>query len=363
MSGVAIIGTGLIGTSIALGLRRDPATAGLPIIGSDIAREYARAANARGCFDRVIGDPRAAVADASLVVLAVPVLAIREVLEDLAPVLLEGVVVTDTGSTKSQVMRWAAELLPPTAHFIGSHPMAGKTEFGPDAAEAGLFQDARWVLVPSREAPHEAIETVRGLALTLGAHPMFMDAEEHDSYVAAISHLPMVAAQALFKLARTSEAWPELSLLASSGFRDTTRLTGTDDQMALDILRTNRAPVLHWLDRYSAELAKLRELIAETAREDALREFLAEIELDYAAYRAGVVGRREVDEQSAVSDVTAKQLMLGMMLGDRATQFIESGGTFEDGSAPGGKIRGDDRADGRGDDRGGRGGLFRRRGR
>lgn len=350
MSGVAIIGTGLMGTSIALGLRRDPAAAELTIIGSDIERDYAHAAQARGCFTRVVGDPRAAVADASLIVLAVPVLAIRTVLEELAPVIAPGAVVTDTGSTKSQVMRWAAEFLPPAVHFVGSHPMAGKTEFGPNAAEAGLFQGARWVVVPSRTAAHEAIETVRGLALTLGAEPLFMDAEEHDSYVAAISHVPMVAAQALFKLARSSEAWPELSLLAAGGFRDTTRLTGTDDQMALDILRTNRAPVLHWLDRYRAELLKLRDLIAETAREDDLRQFLVEVELDYAAFSAGVVGRREIAAET-VSDVTARQLMLGMMLGDRAVQYIEHGGLPpEDG--PGRSPRTDEP---------GRGGLFRRR--
>ena len=350
MSGVAIIGTGLMGTSIALGLRRDLAAAELTIIGSDIERAYAQAAQARGCFTRVVGDPRAAVADASLIVLAVPVLAIRTVLEELAPVISPGAVVTDTGSTKSQVMRWAAEFLPPTVHFVGSHPMAGKTEFGPAAAEAGLFQGARWVVVPSRTAAPAAIETVRGLALTLGAQPLFMDAEEHDSYVAAISHVPMVAAQALFKLARSSEAWPELSLLAAGGFRDATRLTGTDDQMALDILRTNRAPVLHWLDRYRTELLKLRDLIAETAREDDLRQFLVEVELDYAAFSAGVVGRREIAAES-VSDVTARQLMLGLRLGDRAAPYLEPGGLPpEDG--PGRSQSTDER---------GRGGLFRRR--
>ena len=141
----------------------------------------------------------------------------RETMRDIADRLLPGAIVTDTGSTKAQVLRWADEILPRTINFVGGHPMAGKTEVGAAHAEATLFEGARWVLVPSRDASAAAVETIAGLATALGAHPMYMDAEEHDAYVAAVSHLPLFAASALFRVARDSEAWPELSLLAANG--------------------------------------------------------------------------------------------------------------------------------------------------
>src|SRR5690606_37837229 len=141
------------------------------------------------------------------------------------------------------------------------------TDFGPGAAESTLFDGARWVLVPSVHASDEAIQTVTRIARALGAEPMIMDADEHDAYVAAISHLPMMASIALFSMARASEAWPELSVLAAGGFRDTTRLASTDADMAYDITVTNREHIGHWIDRYVSALHELRRRIMDEDEE------------------------------------------------------------------------------------------------
>jgi prephenate dehydrogenase len=310
---VAIIGTGLIGTSIALGLKAK-GPRGLEIVGTDRSRENVREAQQMKAIDRIEPSLARAVDGASLVIIATPILSIREVMEDIAGYLEPGAVVTDTGSTKAEIMRWASMLLPKHAAFIGGHPMAGKTEAGPGAAEATLFEGARWVVTASRQAPKGAIELILGLARTLGATPQFMDPEEHDAYVAAVSHLPLMAATALFQLARSSEAWPEMSLLAAGGFKDTTRLAGTDSAMAHDIAITNRKQIAHWLQRYREALQALETEILDIEHESELFRALSQANLQYAAFSQGIVGRKEVHED-LVANLPESGGMMDMLIG------------------------------------------------
>ena len=324
MTQVAILGTGLIGASIGLGLRAHESTSDIVIVGFDVSREREREAERRKAIDRRANGLRDAVHDASLVVISTPVLATREVMEEIASALPEGAIVTDTCSTKAQVMSWAGELLPNSINFVGGHPMAGKTQFGSAAAEATLFQDARWVIVPSRSASSSAVETVAGLATALGAKPMYMDAEEHDAYAAAISHLPMFAASALFRLVRDSEAWPEMSLLAASGFKDATRLAGTDEQMAHDIAVTNREQVVHWLQRLRGALHDLEDMIADPERNDEFLRYLVQLNLDHLSFQDGQIGRVEIDQKgSGVPMPGMTDLFLGGALSERLRQMNE----------------------------------------
>ena len=152
MTRVAIIGTGLIGASIGLGLREQADEKTIEIVGYDRNSQRARTAERRKAIDKRENSALAAVADASLVIISTPILAMREVMQEIASTLRPGAVVTDTGSTKSEVMRWAKELLPGSINFVGGHPMAGKTEVGADHADPKLFDGARWVVVPTREA-------------------------------------------------------------------------------------------------------------------------------------------------------------------------------------------------------------------
>lgn len=319
---VAIIGTGLIGASIGLGIKAK-GPRGLHIVGAETFRDHAQQALRIKAVDAVEASAARAVEGASLVIIATPILSIREVFEDIAPALLPGAVVTDTGSTKADIQRWAAELLPSNVAFVGGHPMAGKTDSGPTAAEATLFQDARWIVVPPHHTTPDAIDVVVGLAQLMGAKPQFMDAHEHDAYAAAISHVPLMAATALFQMARSSEAWPELSLLASSGFRDTTRLTGTEPAMAHDIAITNRDQIVHWLQRYREALQRLEDGIRNAEGEADLFRVLSETNLEYTAYRAGVVGRREVDQEALpeLNDLGMSDLLLGTALAERAREL------------------------------------------
>ncbi|HXK34023.1 MAG TPA: prephenate dehydrogenase/arogenate dehydrogenase family protein [Dehalococcoidia bacterium] len=308
MERIAIIGLGLIGGSIGLALK----AAGLKdmeIAGTARTRETLQTAKKRGAIDRAEHTPADAVRDARLVIVATPIMRTKEIFEEIAPALSPGAVVTDAGSTKGDVMRWARDILPPTAFFVGGHPMAGKEQTGIDAAEAGLFRDKPWVVVPSLDAPEPAVRTVIGLAQACGAAPRYMDADEHDSYVAAISHLPLVVASALFSVVFDSQAWPEMASLASSGFRDTTRLASGSAEMAHDIMATNRENVLHWLDRFQQQLDGYRRLIAG---DDAasMRHAFERAALERDNYMLNGPPRRE-PSGPAVERVSFSEILLG----------------------------------------------------
>jgi len=319
MTQVAILGTGLIGASIGLALKQNSEVKVESIVGYDRDRANSRQAKKIGAVDREEGSLANAVRDAGLIILAAPILSNHRLIEEIAPFVEEGAVVTDTGSTKAATMRHAREHLPKGVFFVGSHPMAGKTEVGPNHAEADLFKDARWVVTAPPDASEEAVKVVLSLAHGVGAEPMLMDPEEHDAYVAAVSHMPMVASHALFRMTRRSEAWPELSLLAAGGFKSTTRLAGTDPSMAYDILVTNRDQTIHWIDRLIDELRDLRDEIDKNDREQFFAG-IAKTELDYSAYLLGAVGRRE-DAQADSSGFDFSALLVGQAVKDKIEEM------------------------------------------
>ena len=328
MEKIAIVGLGLIGASLGLALKR----AGLDdveLVGYDKEWGVGGRAEKRGAIDRTARDLPSAVRDASLVILATPILAMREVMEAMAPALREGCVVTDTGSTKAQVLRWAKELLPAHVHFVGGHPMAGKESSGLDAAEADLFRDAPYCVVPSVDAEERAINAVLALIAAVGAYPVFLDANEHDSYVAAVSHLPMVLAAALFSLVRGSQAWPEMSALAAGGFRDTTRLAASDPGLSHDICLTNREAVLHWLDRLAAELGRFRELV-EGSEEELFKTF-ARIQLDREDYlRQPREPARQPPSTPEAEGLSAGERMAALLVGERWVRRMREMGRVAD---------------------------------
>lgn len=277
MERIAIIGLGLIGGSIGLGLKAAQLK-DVEVIGTDHDRDALAGARKAGAVDRIEADERTAVKDAGLVVVATPVRAIRGVFERIAGSLAEGAVVTDTGSTKADVTKWAKDLLPAHVSFVGGHPMAGKETAGIRAAEAALFREKVYCLAPTVHADDRAIRTVVGLVQALGATPWFIEAEEHDRYVAAISHLPIVMSAALFSMIRGSKAWNDLAPLASSGFRDVTRLASGDPRMAADIFATNKESVIHWLDRYVEELRAYRAMLESSHDSEELHDRLKSVQ-------------------------------------------------------------------------------------
>ncbi|MEX0683853.1 MAG: prephenate dehydrogenase/arogenate dehydrogenase family protein [Dehalococcoidia bacterium] len=312
---VAIIGLGLIGGSIGLGLKR----AGLPsleIVGQDNDRSAEKTAQKLGAIDRAEHDPRKAVEGASLLIIATPISSLRDVFKEIAPHLLKDAIVTDTASTKADVMKWAAELLPDTINFVGGHPMAGNEQQGIENAEATLFEGRAYCLCPTVDCSPAAIRSMVGLAELLGATPAFIEPEEHDVYAAAVSHLPLVMATALFTLLRESPSWDDMGTLASSGFTDMTRLASGDPAMSHAIWSTNREAIIHWIDRLSGELNRLRDMLKD-AQDEALLELFITTKLQRDEFIAHPPRRErppssvEVDRGKAFLD-----MMVGGMMAD-----------------------------------------------
>lgn len=246
---VAFLGLGLIGGSIARDLRAEQGSPS--IVAWTPSGAGPRAALAAGIIDRAAGSAAAALDGATLVVLAGPPLAIIELLDEqgdrLRAAAAAGATVTDVASTKTAIIA-AADLagLP----FVGGHPMAGRESSGFEAAEAGLFRDRPWVVVPGPAARPSDIERVEGLARAVGARPVRLAANQHDVAVAAISHLPLVVAATLAEAVTTGDDWPTAQRLAASGWAGMTRLARGDPAMGAGILATNRALVLERLRTY-----------------------------------------------------------------------------------------------------------------
>lgn len=273
MPHIAIVGLGFIGGSLGLALRR--AKVDYEIVGHDRDFEIAGQARKRGAVDRAEWNLPAAIRDAGLVIVAVPLDVLPTVFQQLAPHLAEGCVVTDTASVKRQVLAWAAESLPPRVSFVGGHPMTGKEETGIEHAAADLFLGRAYCLTPPPAAAAGAIELAAGLAEAVGAKPYFLDPAEHDSFAAAVGHLPFLTATALIGATTGDPAWRDAAPLAASEFDDATRLAGCDPAAYRAICRTNRAAILRWMDVYGEQLAMLRRLIAAdaTAGEELERAF------------------------------------------------------------------------------------------
>ena len=257
---VALIGLGLIGGSIGLSLKQ-LAKSGFDIVGYVRRPEVASTALSSGVVDKTETSLAATVKEADLVIIATPVLTIKEVLSQIAGHLLAGCVVTDTASTKAQVMQWAEEILPPTVDFIGGHPMAGKETYGIQTAKADLFRGCTYCLTPSEKASPKSIDKVTSVVKKLGAMPFFIDAQEHDRLVAGVSHLPMLLSAALVSVTTQNSTWHKMSKLAASGYHDLTRLASGNPEVNVHICLSNQEAILHWIDKFSQELERYRQLV------------------------------------------------------------------------------------------------------
>ncbi len=273
---IAIIGIGLIGGSLGLAWKQRRIQT--EITGYDLSKETMQRAVEIGAIDRFANNLDEAVRDADLVVLATPVGATLRLAREIAPALKDGAVVTDVGSTKVGICQEMSENLPPfpQALFIGGHPMSGSEHQGIEAADPYLFQNAIYVLTePSWKGATDAEPRLRGRAAEFfegpkrlvemtGAKVVCMDPQRHDRWVAAVSHLPQLVAVALVNAVSGLETEdPGVISLAAGGFRDTTRITGSPPGIWLDILASNRKPVLEMLGRFRESLLVLEHAVAD----------------------------------------------------------------------------------------------------
>jgi len=258
---IAIIGLGLIGGSIGLALKQADWQKA-EIVGYVRRSELRPVALSSGAVDNVESSLKATVRGADLIIIATPVLTIKDIFSQIAADLPPDSIVTDTASTKVQVMRWAEELLPPGISFVGGHPMAGKETSGIKAAEADLFHNCVYCVTPAAQAKPAAVQTVADMVKTLGATPLTISADEHDNLVAGISHLPLLLSIALVSATTQSPSWEQMSRLAASGYRDLTRLASGNPEVNAHICLSNQAPIISWIDKFSEELQRLRKFLA-----------------------------------------------------------------------------------------------------
>ncbi|MBI1200315.1 MAG: prephenate/arogenate dehydrogenase family protein [Phenylobacterium sp.] len=261
---VAVIGCGLIGSSV-IRAAREAGAAGEIAVGetSDSARERIAAL---GLADRLTADPAEAVADADLVVFAVPVMSMGAAAEAAAPGLKPGATVTDVGSVKAHVAAALAKACPETVHVIPGHPIAGTEQSGPDAGFAELFRN-RWIILTPEaradEAYAGAVARLTAFWTALGANVEQMDARHHDLVLAITSHLPHLIAYNIVGTAADLEEVTQAEVMkySAGGFRDFTRIAASDPTMWRDVFLTNKDAVLEVLGRFSEDLQALSRAI------------------------------------------------------------------------------------------------------
>lgn len=268
---IAILGLGLIGGSLAFRLKNK----GHRVTGFDLLEGRTETALELGAIDIASSSPKDAVMGCDLVFIATPVGVVAKIAEEIMPFVSTDAIVTDVGSVKRPIVESIALLNPPFT-FIGGHPMAGSEQGGIGAADPNLFENAVYVLTPplGNELKTGALERLSSLVeRDLGASVMVMEPGIHDEVVAAVSHLPHVAAAALCNaLGQTASKIPIALALAAGGFRDTTRVASGLPELWADICLHNRAPILRSIAYLQDELEVMQEALL-TQDVDGLRDF------------------------------------------------------------------------------------------
>jgi cyclohexadieny/prephenate dehydrogenase len=289
---LALIGFGLIGGSIARAAKAQG------LVGAIVATARSDKTRARlkqlGIVDSVVETNAEAVRDADLVILCIPVGACGPVAQEIAPHLKPGAIVSDVGSVKAAVVKDMAPHLPPAAHFVPAHPVAGTENSGPDSGFAELFINRWCILTPPEGADPAAVDKLRAFWAAIGAKVEIMTPEHHDLVLAITSHLPHLIAYTIVgtadELAQVTSS--EVMKFSAGGFRDFTRIAASDPTMWRDVFLNNKDAVLEMLGTFNEDLSKLTRairrgdgeaLFEHFARTRAIRRGIVEIGQDSAA--------------------------------------------------------------------------------
>ena len=269
---VAIVGLGLMGGSLAGALRgKCRAVVGVARCDANVTE-----ASRLGLIDWGTTDLAEGMGQADVVVLATPVRVIMRQLAEIGPLLPEGCLLMDLGSTKARIVQEMAHL-PPHVQPLGGHPMCGKETSGIEVADAALYQGCTFILCPLPRTLESSLSLGRDMAEAAGAHPLVLDGQRQDFLVGTVSHLPYLIACALVATAdATTSADAAAWEIVAGGYRDTSRVAGSDVTMMLDILLTNRDEVLKAVGVYQAKLAGLARSL-EDGDEGRLRDALSTI--------------------------------------------------------------------------------------
>ncbi|MCF7816719.1 MAG: prephenate dehydrogenase [Kiritimatiellales bacterium] len=265
---IAILGLGLMGASLALGLKKRGFSG--RIIGYARREETRVQALENGVVDEVFADPSEAVREADIVVICVPIWTIAKLAAQIVPALKPGSVVTDVGSTKSELLKTMQPLFKHSAaHFVGSHPIAGSEKTGIEAGDPDLYQGRLTVVCPSEGAPE-----ISKIWQAVGSEVIEMSPEAHDAMLASTSHLPHMVAGALARSVADGDPAKKADF-CGTGFKDTTRVASGSADMWVDIIDTNRAALEAELDRFHEELQGLIKILRGGNGDD-IRRWLEE---------------------------------------------------------------------------------------
>jgi cyclohexadieny/prephenate dehydrogenase len=289
---LALIGVGLIGSSIARAARSYGATR--TIVATARSASTRQRVSELGLADHVVETNGQAVEGADLVIICVPVGQCRTVAEEIAPYLKPGTIVSDVGSVKGSVVNDMAPHIPPGVHFIPAHPVAGTEHSGPDAGFRELFVNRWCILTPPENAVTEAVERLAAFWRQLGANVETMSAEHHDLVLAVTSHLPHLIAYTIVGTANELQTVTRSEVLkfSAGGFRDFTRIAASDPTMWRDVFLANKEAVLEMLGRFNEDVSTLTRAIRRGdgdhlfdlfTRTRAIRRGIVEIGQDAAA--------------------------------------------------------------------------------
>jgi len=258
---IALIGIGLIGSSLARVVRRENLARHIAI--STRSEKTLARAEELGLGDSYTTDPAEAAKDADLVIVSVPVGSSGAVAEEIAPALKKGAILTDVGSTKASVIAQMSPHVPEGVHFIPGHPLAGTEKSGPDAGFAELFENRWCIFTPLPGTDPAALEKLSEFWRRCGSNIDTMDPDHHDKTLAIVSHLPHIIAYNIVGTADDLETVTKSEVIkySASGFRDFTRLAASDPTMWRDVCLHNKDAILEMLARFSEDLAALQRHI------------------------------------------------------------------------------------------------------
>lgn len=268
---VLIIGLGLIGGSIALAIKKEHRAS---IIGYDVNHDQAKLAKSLNIIDEAVSSLEDGVKDASLIIIAIPVIQTEKMIDTLATLpLKENVIITDVGSTKTAIVEKSSVFAERNAIFIGGHPMAGSHKTGVIASKAHLFENAFYILTPQKDCQKKYVEELKTWLAGTNATFIEMTPEQHDKLVGVISHFPhIIAASLVQQLANYEEDDFNYARFAAGGFRDITRIASSSPVMWRDILLHNKEVLLDLLDKWDIEMQRVRKML-ETANSDDIYDY------------------------------------------------------------------------------------------
>lgn len=256
---ITIIGVGLIGGSLGLALKENRPN--FKIVGID-KQEIIEKAIARGAIDEGIVNLEEGIKEADIVIIATPVKTILNLLTQINSFLKKGCIITDTGSTKGQIVERADKVLSKDIFFIGGHPMAGSEEYGIDSANPHLFQDRTYILTPTKKSNLIAIEKISSLIKMIGANRLILNPLEHDRIVGAVSHLPQIMAVSLINMVSElvqKENNNNYFKAVGAGFKDMTRIALSPYKVWEDICNTNQENILEMIQEFRNYLGVIED--------------------------------------------------------------------------------------------------------